>query len=194
MNLDNNVPFAGPGGISSPRRKALDKLAAASQYARLQLADPTMRAEYENRHTTTKKNAYALAVADYLNPPQIRSVNLRHYTGHAGEPIAIKATDDFRVAGVRVELLDSQGAPIEGGEAREQGNTTWRYKTRQTIAPCEHICLVITAYDFPGNTSKQIIHLRTGSESANTNDKIIALAADQHQALDPDHHPTPHPT
>src|SRR5688572_33165587 len=100
-----NMPVKIPGRVRVPlplRRTALDNLNAAGQYASMQLADPAMLAEYQCSGTTTKKSAHALAVADFLKPPKIRSVNLALYTGHAAQPITIHATDDFKVAGVRV--------------------------------------------------------------------------------------------
>lgn len=167
--MTTNIQHDGPlrwnaAGMASSRRKAIDTLSAASQYAWIQLADPAMRAEYERR-VTTKKSAYALAVTDFLNPPEIRSVNLEQYTGHAGESINLHVVDDFQVAGVRVSLLNSEGSPIEQGEARDQGNATWCYKTRCTVPPFERLSLVITAYDIPGNTDQQTIHLLIGSTS-----------------------------
>jgi len=167
--MSTKIPDDGPlpwyaAPMTPARRQALDRLSAASQYAWIQLADPAMRAEYESR-TRTKKSAYALAVADFLNPPEIRAVNLQQYTGCAGEVITLHVTDDFKVAGVRLELLDSNGAVIEAGEASEQTQTRWRYKTKQTAPPFTRLTLAITAYDTPGNTDKQAIQLVAGAAS-----------------------------
>jgi hypothetical protein len=158
MNMNVKVPWK-PRVPMPLRREALDKLHAASQYAWIQMADPAMRAEYQHGCINTKKSAYALAVADFLNSPKIRSVNLELYKGYAADPITIYAVDDFRVAGVRVELL-ANDVTIEAGEAREQGNALWRYQTRHTVLPLERISLVITAYDIPGNIDNQTIQLQ----------------------------------
>jgi hypothetical protein len=164
--MTGNIEHDGPSKwytarMAPARREALAKLYAASQYAWIQLANPAMRAEYENR-ARTRKSAYALAVADFLNPPEIRAVSLEQYIGHAGDPITLHVTDDFKVAGVRVELLDIEGNAIERSEAHEQGNNMWRYTTKRTMPPLVPISLVITAFDIPGNTDKQTIHLVTG--------------------------------
>jgi hypothetical protein len=164
-----NIQHDGPlkwnaAGMAPSRRQSLDRLSAASQYAWIQLADPVMRAQYE-RGLTTKKSAYALAVADFLNPPEIRAVSLEQYTGHAGEPINLHVVDDFQVAGVRVVLLNSEGTPIEQGEARDQGNNTWCYDTRHTVPSFRRLTIVITAYDIPGNIDQQTIHLLIGPTS-----------------------------
>ena len=151
-------------GMEPARRDAVNKLSAASEYAWIQLANPAMRAEYES-HTRTKKSAYALAVDDYLHAPQIRAVNLELYTGRAGESITMHVVDDFKVAGVRIALLDGAGTTLEAGEAREQGSNTWCYKTRHTVPPAQRLTLVITAFDIPGNTDEQTIHLLTASGS-----------------------------
>ena len=163
MSIDHTLLWRGPHGEESPRRKLLARIAAARQYALMQLADPAMRAEYESG-LRTKRGAYGRAVTDFMNPPQIHSVSLEQYTGHAGETITLHVTDDFKVAGVRLELLDIGGAPIEGGEARQERHNLWRYKTRQTMPPLERLSLVATAYDMPGNMTRQTIHLLIGHQ------------------------------
>lgn len=160
--MTKHIPHDGPlkwyaAGMSPARRLALEQLSAASQYAWIQMADPAMRAEYQG-NARTKKSAYALAVADFLNPPQIRSVSLEQYTGQPGDPITLKVVDDFKVAGVRIELLDSDGLLVEEGEASEQGSTTWRYTTRRAVPPRQRLSLRVTAFDMPGNCDQQTIH------------------------------------
>jgi hypothetical protein len=167
MNPYDHPLWKNPRGLVSPRRQVLDKLIAASQYASMQMADAATRAEYESR-VTKKQNAYALAVTDFLSPPRICSVSLEQYTGRAGELITLHVVDDFKVAGVRLELLDSGCTPFEQGEAREDGKELWRYKTKRTIPPFGRITLVVTAYDIPGNTDQQTIHLLLAKNSAVT--------------------------
>jgi len=162
MSTLHELLWRGPGGLLSLRRKALDRLVAASRYATMQMSEPKMRAEYQSA-VKGKQNAYAVAVTDFLNPPKIHSVSLEQYTGHAGEPITLHVVDDFRVAGVRLELLDIEGTPIEQGEAREEGEALWRYKTKRTVSRFERLSLVVTAYDVPGNTDQQTIHLLIGA-------------------------------
>jgi hypothetical protein len=161
MSIDHTILWKGPRGIESPRRKILARIAAARQYAQMQLADPAMRAAYEHG-VKTWRGAYARAVTDFMNPPEICSVSLEQYTGYAGETITLHVEDDFKVAGVRLELFDIAGASIEGGEAREERQDLWRYKTKQTVSPFERLSLVITAYDIPGNMARQTIHLLIG--------------------------------
>ena len=148
-------------GMAPARRQALQELAAASEYAWIQLTDPAMRAEYESNNRT-KKSADARAVDDFRHAPEIRSVNLEQYTGRAGEAITLHVIDDFKVAGVRLELLDANGTIIEQGEAREQSHTRWCYHTKLAVAPFGRLTLVITAYDIPGNTDQHTIHLLPG--------------------------------
>jgi hypothetical protein len=161
MSIQHSMQWQGPGSVDSPRRKILSRLTAAGQYARMQLADPVMRAEYESR-VTRKRDAYGLAVTDFLIAPKICSVSVEQYTGHAGEPITVHVEDDFKVAGVRVELLDIEGKPVETGEAREDKRTLWRYKTKQIVGPFERLSVVVTAYDIPGNMAMQTTHLTLG--------------------------------
>jgi hypothetical protein len=41
--------------------------------------------------------AYNAAVADFLNAPDIDTIDLSGYTGQPGDPIRIIVTDDYKV-------------------------------------------------------------------------------------------------
>jgi hypothetical protein len=58
------------------------------------------------------KNAYNIALGDWFNSPVIERV------GRYGAAVRIWVTDDVRVAGVQVLVLDAEG------EIREKGDAT----------------------------------------------------------------------
>lgn len=59
------------------------------------------------------------AVTDMMYVPVILEINLDNYYGKTGNTILIKATGDFMVASVTVEIYDRDGSFIEGGNAQQ---------------------------------------------------------------------------
>lgn len=66
------------------------------------------------------ESAYNVAVADFLNAPDIKEVDFSKYTGEVGSQITICAIDDFKVTDVQVEIFDSTGVLVERGGALQQ--------------------------------------------------------------------------
>lgn len=52
----------------------------------------------------TSLSAYQVAMADYLGKPKILAVDSSQWTGEAGQPIHIKAKDNFCVLFVRLTI------------------------------------------------------------------------------------------
>ncbi|MDR3268585.1 MAG: hypothetical protein LBT83_05920, partial [Tannerella sp.] len=53
--------------------------------------------------------AYNAAVADFLNAPDIDTIDLSGYTGQPGDPIRIIVTDDYKVQEVKVVITNDDG-------------------------------------------------------------------------------------
>jgi hypothetical protein len=86
--------------------------------------------------------------------PSVDEVDLRNYSGKAGDKIRIRAHDDLDVTGVNVAITNSAGAAIESGEASEtpadSGN--WIYTASQAVATGSTVRIAVTAKDRPGST------------------------------------------
>jgi hypothetical protein len=82
-------------------------------------ADPEAKAIYDEAAEARGKPMLSLAVADFFNAPSVDEVDLSGYGGQVGDEIAIRASDDFDVVGVRVALTGADGTPIEEGAAAE---------------------------------------------------------------------------
>ena len=126
-------------------------------YAKTQMADPAIKAEYE---ALTKgagfANAYNIAVADFFNAPDIVNVDLSKYTGQINELISVKVTDDFKVKSVNVEIQNPDGTLVEKGEAIRQVNKIdWLYSTTTINRTTSGDKIIIKAYDVPGNEAKE---------------------------------------
>jgi hypothetical protein len=87
-------------------------------YARNAIQEPETKAAYQavanKRHA---RNAFAVAVADFFNAPDIKDFDLHDYTGAAGSCISVKITDDFKVRQVVFEIYHSDGTLVEQGDA-----------------------------------------------------------------------------
>ena len=88
------------------------------------------------------KNAYNLALRDWFNPPVI------HRVGRYSSAIRIWVTDDMRVAGVQVLVLDEEGGIREKGDTT-QGRVDWCEYVRATEGK-----MVVEARDLEGNNVK----------------------------------------
>ncbi|WP_320054697.1 hypothetical protein [uncultured Acetobacteroides sp.] len=98
-------------------------------YGKAATADPAKKAEYEAGKGDKYNSAYQVAVADFLNAPDIQEVNLKGYKGNVGDVITIRVTDDFKVAEVTVAIRNPDGTLLEKGNAVQQpGGADWCYK------------------------------------------------------------------
>ena len=95
----------------------------------------------------TMKNAYNVALGDWFNPPVIQRV------GRYGAAVRIWVTDDVRVAGVQVLVLDEEGKILEKGDANQGRGDWWEYVTTTEGK------VVVEARDLAGNVVKQEVIL-----------------------------------
>jgi len=131
-----------------------ERFQQATLYAKAQIRDAASKAEYEAVRTDGGANAYAIAVADFMQAPNIREVDLNAYTGQAGDAIRVRVTDDFRVAGVTVRIENGDGTLVEEGRATADANgLDWRYTATASNASLDGDKITITASDKPGNRS-----------------------------------------
>lgn len=130
----------------------------ASIYAKAALMNEATRKAYTEKaqNSTDRLSAYNVAMADYLNAPVIRKVNLEKYSGQAGEEIVVSAFDDFEMKEVTVEIRQSDNTLVEKGNALADGNgLDWIYKTQSVNAMPTGSMVTACAVDRPGNVTKK---------------------------------------
>ena len=72
---------------------------------------------------------------------------------HLGEPILIKAHDDFEVAGVTVSIVDNAQAPVENGTATFDASVNaWRYVAKVDASAKSGVTVTAMALDRPGHS------------------------------------------
>jgi hypothetical protein len=117
------------------------RMKQAAAYARVAAkANPI----YANLAEGTAKNAYNIALGDWLNPPIIRSIDWFH-----DGLIRVHATDDVQVTKVVITVLDQEGQRLEQGEAELVLGVWWEYR----IAKRGRI--QVEAWDFAGNAARR---------------------------------------
>jgi hypothetical protein len=97
----------------------------------------------------TIKSAYNVAVGDWFNPPEVNEIEVRGYTGRAGETIRARVTDDIRVTQVRIAIFAGESGVEQGQMSHEQG--LWYTYTTTANCPAGTAKVVVTGFDLPGH-------------------------------------------
>ena len=115
------------------------------------MAEATARAEYEKK-ADGMHSAYNVAVADFLNAPDIDEIDLTNYHGVIGDTIRVWTTDDFKVVQVRVMIANGDGSVVEQGDGVQQSNgIDWLYTATAVNESTAGDRIEVRASDKPGN-------------------------------------------
>jgi hypothetical protein len=145
--------------LTPGQQETQEKFLLASRYAKAVLQDPAMKDGYA-AVLKPRQNVYARAVTDFLSAPVIKTLNTQNYTGAVGDQILVRAYDDFRVTGVRVEIYAADGILLEQGAAIAQLNgLDWSYTAMQTNAALTGSTVKAIATDVPGNEGILVVIL-----------------------------------
>lgn len=129
-----------------------EKFAAAARYGRSAAASPELGQAYKKKAGRGKR-AFVVAFKDYITPPKVRNINTGKYDGTPGSLVVVNATDDFRVAEVRVSIHAADGALIEEGMAVQDtvNVNLWNYAASQSNDALTGSTIRALAVDVPGN-------------------------------------------
>lgn len=133
-----------------------EKFLIASRYAKAVTtsADQKLAQGYATA-LRPRQNVYSRALEDFMSPPVVKLIDARDYKGAAGDRIVVRAVDDFRVTGLRLEIYGADGLLLEAGSAAQNMNgIDWTYSvTKANPAPAGLAGCKIKAIasDVPGN-------------------------------------------
>lgn len=131
--------------------KIRETFLTGSRYARSIIQNPEMAEAYA-RTLKPRQNTYSRALQDYINPPVVGSITTRNYTGQVGDVITIRATDDFRVTAVLVEIYAADGSLLEKGNAVvTTSGIDWTYSSTVVNSALTGSSIKAIAIDVPGN-------------------------------------------
>ncbi|MBI2757380.1 MAG: hypothetical protein HYX49_01735 [Chloroflexi bacterium] len=133
-----------------------ERFRQAVLYGRLVMADPQKKASYEQAAKAKGKPLFSLTIADFFNAPVVDEVDLSAYTGAAGDPIVVRAHDDFKVTSLRVNVSNAGGQEIESGEAEETPAKSgrWVYTASTAVPAGTNVRIAVTVSDQPGGTGE----------------------------------------
>ena len=134
-----NMPDFSNRKLSRDQKQHHKRFQAASAYAKSASRSQPI---YAQLAAGTMKNAYNVALGDWFQAPVIQRVERR------GKVIRILASDDVRVAGVQVMILDEAGKVVEKGEGIKGKGDWWEYLPATTGK------VVAEAWDLAGNKVK----------------------------------------
>lgn len=111
---------------------------------------------YKDKAKKQRLTSYQVALRDFMKPPVIRQIEIRH-TKELGMEVVVRAIDDTEVVGVHV-ALKKDGSIIEEGDAvRDKYNATiWRCTTREENVVAG-TTVEVYATDRPGNVTLEEI-------------------------------------
>jgi hypothetical protein len=136
---------------TDPQQLIRDKFKDATEYAKVAMQDPDMKAEYK-KVANKRQTAYNMAFRDAYNPPVVTAVFTNGYRGIVGDSIVVQAKDDFKVTEVRVSIFNAAGDLIEQGEAVEMATKkSWNYTVTQANAALPGTKIRASAFDVPEN-------------------------------------------
>ena len=131
------------------------KFGQANRYAKQAMQNAPLKEAYEHR-AKDGQNAFNVAMADFMNAPEIIETEAGAYTGAKDSPISITVTDDHLVAGVEVVLYAANGNVLEQGPAELDDNgVDWVYVTQKVNGALKGSKLVVRASDLPGNVTER---------------------------------------
>lgn len=126
----------------------------ATVYGKAVMADPAKKEVYASAAARKGVPAFALAIGDFFHPPVVDEIDLSAYTGHTGDTIRVRASDDVKVTGVALAIRDTGGTVLEQGPANAQDGM-WVYHATTNLTTGQHVSIEVTATDLPGHTGKR---------------------------------------
>lgn len=141
------------GDPTLPQAAMREKFLLGTHYAKAILNDPDpgMKENYAAA-LKPRQNVYARALEDFMNPPVVKSINPRNYSGAVGDRILVRAVDDFRVVSVQVEIYATDGTLLESGAAQPDGRgLDWVYTAGQPNPISAGSRIKAIATDVPAN-------------------------------------------
>ena len=141
-----------PAGPPTEAQLAIrEQFRAAAAYAKAILADARHGPRYKAAANAAGQRPLAFAIADYFKPPVVQDIVTSAYHGVVGNPLDVRAYDDFEVVGVTVTIRDTTNAVLEQGPAALV-NDLWRYTATTAVAAGTAVTIEAVATDRPGNT------------------------------------------
>lgn len=140
------------GKISEAQKQLNVRFRNATIYAKHATADDVLGPIYTEAvaRMIRYRNAYTLAITDYLVAPEIGDIDLKN--GISGSTMLVEAYEQPQVAKVLVDILTEDKQVVTSGEASLTDNEIqWEFTLTQDVP--EGGSITVRAYDLPGNVT-----------------------------------------
>jgi hypothetical protein len=136
------------------------KFKQAVLYAKGAVKEEGLAEIYEAVAEKKKLTPFTVAVADFLNAPEIEHIDLSKYAGNTGDIIRIEVADDVIVKSVQVSIINPDGSIVEEGDAvADASGHVWTYTATQTNDSLEGDKITVTISDLPDNSVQETLNV-----------------------------------
>jgi hypothetical protein len=150
-----------PTTFSAPQLKDQRRFAQAVAYFKRVKTNPELYANYQQLARETHRRACDLAIADFLNAPEITQIDLSGFRGEPGDRVLIHTSDQTGVQSVQVAITNVNGTLLEQGVAAlEAAPGLWRYTIQSPVEPDQIVLIQVTAADLAGNSTSTTVAAR----------------------------------
>ncbi len=145
--------------FSAAQKAVQDRFRQAAAYGKATLGNAQARAPYDAASERDGQPVMSLMVRDYLTAPVVDDIDLQEYTKSTGDRILVRATDDFEVTGVSVEIADGNGTVFESGQATFSAadGARWVYNATVNVPANTTVQVKATATDRPAHTGTKTV-------------------------------------
>jgi hypothetical protein len=112
---------------------------------------------YVERAKATNSIPYNVAISDWFGKPQVLEIDVKEWSGQAGQQIRVRAQDKIHVTSVQISIEDNDGTRFEEGEAVQAEGQWWTYTTTSTVPQAAACRVIAVAQDLPGNTGSLMV-------------------------------------
>ena len=153
---------------SKKQKQHLTLFDSAKGWGRKACSDPELSALYRPAlEKVRRKNKYLgiyqLAIMDFLNPPEIKSIAIEKRSATAGTVIRVNVFDKVLITEVQVCLVSSKGKTLEAGDSEPvYPNLLYSYSVADPSRLSPGTIIRVRVGDLPGNVTQKDFNTRGG--------------------------------
>jgi hypothetical protein len=156
----SSAPRKRAGEPSEAQKAHQKRFQQAVIYGKEVSVNPENRELYKQKANVKQISVYNVAVADFMQAPDIVEVDVSNYGGNIGDKISITVEDNFMVSEVSLSILNGDGTEVESGNAQPNAaGRKWIYTATASNTNLNGDKIIVRAYDLPGNVDEEEIGL-----------------------------------
>jgi hypothetical protein len=130
----------------------------ATLYAKAATEDLESKVVYSELAAKRKRTPFIVAVADFLNAPEIETIDVSKYFGATDDIIKVMVADDAMVKSVYICIENADGTIVEEGDAvADASGYVWTYTAVQNNDSLDGDKITVSVSDLPGNVVEESV-------------------------------------